>query len=358
MRTLFGRLAAKGSGIFAGRLQRQCMSVSTSEWPLWGYGGFTARWLIVLVLMWFAYRQKKLTGWIFASLIAGIALGIDAPDVALELKVVTKVFLKLVKSIIAPLLFATLTVGIAGHGQVSSVGRMGAKALFYFEVVTTFALAIGLLAINFTKVGVGIPLLQSTEELSLAKPSGWQDVILHIFPENIAQAVAEGQVLQVVVFSILFGVGLAQVQGHHKQTMLAALDALAEVMFKFTGLVMYVAPLAVGASMAYTVAKVGLSILTNLAGLLMTLYGALAVFILFVLVPIGLLVKLPFRRFVAAIAEPVALAFATTSSEAALPKAMKAMESLGVPRRVVAFVMPTGYSFNLDGTIANMSKLV
>jgi proton glutamate symport protein len=275
---------------------------------------------------------------------------LDAPQVALELKVVTKVFLKLVKSIIAPLLFATLAVGIAGHGHVSSVGRMGAQALVYFEIVTTFALLIGLVAINITQVGVGIPAMKATEELQAAHAGTWQDIVLHIFPDNIAQAVAEGQVLQVVVFSVLFGVGLAQLQGHHKQTMLSALDALAEVMFKYTGLVMYLAPFAVGASIAYTVAKVGLGILANLAGLLLTLYGALFAFILLILVPIGLLTGLPFKRFWQAIAEPVALAFATTSSEAALPKAMRAMESLGVPRRVVAFVMPTGYSFNLDGT--------
>jgi proton glutamate symport protein len=297
-----------------------------------------------------AYKRKGITAWMFFALLAGIVVGMDAPAFALELKVVSQVFLKLVKSIIAPLLFATLAVGIAGHGNVKSVGRMGGKALLYFEVVTTFALAIGLLAINISKVGVGIPAITATEKLELAKPATWQEIILHIFPESIAKSVAEGQVLQVVLFSVLFGIGLAQLEGRHKQTMLSALDALAEVMFKYTGLVMYLAPLAVGASIAYTVAKVGLGILGNLAGLLLTLYGALFVFILFILVPIGLLTGLPFKRFWAAISEPVALAFATTSSEAALPKAMRAMEGLGVPRRVVAFVMPTGYSFNLDGT--------
>jgi len=314
---------------------------------IWGFG---LRWLGVGLAFWLAARSKRLTGFMFAALVGGIALGVDAPALSLELKVVTKVFLKLVKSIIAPLLFATLAMGIAGHGQASSVGRMGAKALFYFEVVTTFALAIGLLAINLTKVGVGIPALKSTETIQVAQPGTWQDVVLHIFPDNIAQAVAEGQVLQVVVFAVLFGVGLMQVPEKPKQTMLAALNSLAEVMFKYTGLVMYLAPFAVGASIAYTVAKVGLDILQNLGGLLLTLYAALAVFIGVVLVPIGLLTKLPFVKFWKAISEPVALAFATTSSEAALPKAMRAMERLGVPRHIVAFVMPTGYSFNLDGT--------
>jgi len=312
--------------------------------------GFAGRLAAVAGAAFIAYRKGSLTGWIFFSLVAGIVLGIDAPAVALELKVVSSVFLKLIKSIIAPLLLATLAVGIAGHGNAASVGRMGGKALLYFEIVTTFALVIGLLAINLTRVGVGIPAIGSTEALAVAKSSTWQEIVLHIFPENIAQAIAEGQVLQVVVFAVLFGIGLAQVKGHHKETMIGFLDSLAEVMFKYTGLVMYLAQAAVGASIAYTVAKVGLGILGNLFGLLLTLYGALIVFILVVLVPIGLLTGLPFRRFWQAIAEPVTLAFATTSSEAALPKAMRAMESLGVPRRVVAFVMPTGYSFNLDGT--------
>ena len=315
-----------------------------------GLPGLIGRILAVGAVGFWAYKKQGLTAWIFFALVAGIVIGLDAPALAVELQVISKVFLKLIKSIIAPLLFATLAVGIAGHGNMASVGRMGGKSLIYFEVVTTFALIIGLLAINLTQVGVGIPLIKSTEALAAAKQGSWQDIVLHIFPENIAAAVAEGQVLQVVVFSVLFGIGLAQLQGKAKQTMLSALDALAEVMFKYTGLVMYLAPLAVGASMAYTVAKVGIGILGNLLGLLLTLYGALIVFILVVLVPIGLITRLPFVRFWRAIAEPVALAFATTSSEAALPKAMRAMESLGVPRRIVAFVMPTGYSFNLDGT--------
>ena len=324
------------------------MIVSTAL--LGGVPGLAARIVAVGAAAFFAYRKKGLTAWIFFALVAGIVLGIDAPEVALNLQVISKVFLKLIKSIIAPLLFATLAMGIAGHGSIAAVGRMGGKALIYFEIVTTFALVIGLAAINLTKVGVGIPMIESTEALAATKPQTWQEIVLHIFPENIAKSVAEGDVLQVVVFAVLFGIGLAQVQGKARQNMLGALESLAEVMFKYTGLVMYLAPFAVGASIAYTVAKVGVGILANLAGLLLTLYGALIVFILVVLVPIGLLTGVPFRRFWNAIAEPVTLAFATTSSEAALPKAMRAMEGLGVPRHVVSFVMPTGYSFNLDGT--------
>jgi proton glutamate symport protein len=182
------------------------------------------------------------------------------------------------------------------------------------------------------------------------KPQSWEEIILHIFPENIAKATAEGQILQVVVFSILFGIGLSLIQGKAKTTMLSALEALSEVMFKFTQVVMYFAPVAVGAAIAYTVAHMGLGILVNLFSLLLTLYGALIFFVLVVLLPVALATKLPIRRFISEISEPVALAFATTSSEAALPKAMRAMERLGVPRNVVAFVMPAGYSFNLDGT--------
>ena len=285
-------------------------------------------------------------------MVVGVFIGYDFPVVGIQMKVVSKIFLRLIKSIIAPLLFATLVTGIAAHGNAKQVGRLGLKALIYFEVVTTLALFIGLLAINITKVGVGIQLPPTPPEagVELVKPQSWEEIILHIFPENIAKATAEGQILQVVVFSILFGIGLSLVQGKAKTTMLSALEALSEVMFKFTQVVMYFAPVAVGAAIAYTVAHMGLGILVNLFSLLLTLYGALAFFVVVVLLPIALVSKLPIRRFISEISEPVALAFATTSSEAALPKAMRAMERLGVPRNVVAFVMPAGYSFNLDGT--------
>jgi len=315
------------------------------------------RFVGVAAAFYYSYKKQSLTTWIFVSMVVGVFIGYDFPAIGIELKVISKIFLRLIKSIIAPLLFATLATGIAAHGNAKQVGRLGLKALIYFEVVTTLALFIGLLAINITKVGVGIklPPVAADSSVDLVKPQSWEEIILHIFPENIAKATAEGQILQVVVFSILFGIGLSLVQGKAKTTMLSALEGLSEVMFKFTQVVMYFAPVAVGAAIAYTVAHMGLGILVNLFSLLLTLYGALIFFVLVVLLPVALITKLPIRRFIAEISEPVALAFATTSSEAALPKAMKAMERLGVPRNVVAFVMPAGYSFNLDGTTLYLS---
>lgn len=304
----------------------------------------------------YAVYKRNLTTWILISMIVGALVGHEFPAFAIHLKVVSKVFLKLIKTIIGPLLFGTLVYGIAGHADLKQIGRMGWKSLVYFEVVTTLALFIGLAAINLTKAGVGINLpAASGETLPTVASQTWEDIILHIFPENIAKAVAEGQVLQIVVFSILFGIGVAMVPQPHRQRMLGFTESLAEVMFKFTGIIMYFAPIAVGAAIAYTVSHMGLGVLVNLLKLLLTLYGALTVFILFVLLPIAMLVKLPIKRFVKEIADPVSLAFATTSSEAALPKAMSAMERLGVPRKIVSFVMPTGYSFNLDGTTLYLS---
>jgi proton glutamate symport protein len=317
-----------------------------------------ARWLALAALAGAAAPRRSLTLWIVVSMLIGIELGYDAPAVALNLKVLSDAFLRLVKTIIAPLVFATLVVGIAGHADLKQVGRMGLKALIYFEVVTTFALFIGLAAINFTKAGVGIKhtaIAEKADALAVAAPQSVADIILHIFPENIAKSVAEGQVLQVVVFAILFAIGLALTPEKPRRLMLDMCESLSEVMFKFTNVVMYFAPLGVGGAMAYTVAKLGFGPLLNAFQLLLTLYGALIGFILLVLLPVALLMRIPLRRFVAAVAEPMSIAFATTSSEAALPRAMEAMESIGVPRRIVAFVMPTGYSFNLDGTTLYLS---
>jgi len=319
----------------------------------------TARWLALAALGMALAPRRSLTLWIVLSMLVGIELGYDAPGVAVPLKVLSDAFLRLVKTIIAPLVFATLVVGIAGHANLKQVGRMGIKALVYFEVVTTFALFIGLAAINLTKAGVGVakvlPAAGETEALQPATHQTAADIILHIFPENIAKSVAEGQVLQVVIFAIIFAIGLALSPEPARGRMLRFCESLSEVMFKFTNVVMYFAPLGVGGALAYTVGKMGLAPLKNAAYLLFTLYGALVAFILLVLLPVLLLARLPLRRFVAAVAEPVSIAFATTSSEAALPRAMEAMEGIGVPRRIVAFVMPTGYSFNLDGTTLYLS---
>ena len=315
-----------------------------------------ARWLALALTAAAVAPRRSLTLWIVFSMLVGIELGHDAPGVAVHLKVLSDAFLRLVKTIIAPLVFATLVVGIAGHANLKQVGRMGLKALVYFEIVTTFALFIGLAAINLTKAGVGISQAGVKEEaLAAAPPQTAADIILHIFPENIAKSVAEGQVLQVVIFAILFAIGLAMTPERPRRVMLEFCESLSEVMFKFTNVVMYFAPLGVGGALAYTVGKMGFAPLLNALQLLLTLYGALIAFVLLVLLPVALLARLPLRRFIAAVAEPVSIAFATTSSEAALPRAMEAMESIGVPRRIVAFVMPTGYSFNLDGTTLYLS---
>ena len=315
------------------------------------------RWISIAGFSYLAWKRKSLTTWILFSMVIGAEFGHDFPVVASEFKIVSKIFLKLIKTIIAPLIFGTLVVGIAGHANLKQVGRMGWKSLLYFEVATTIALLIGLLAINISKAGMGITLPPHTDASSLGvpPPSGWEEIILHIFPENIAKSIADGQVLQIVVFSILFALGLAFVKEPHKQTMLKFCESLTEVMFKFTGIVMYFAPFAVGAAIAYTVGHMGIGILANLFKLLATLYVALTVFILLVFLPVALIIKLPIKRFIKAVLEPATIAFSTTSSEAALPKALENMEKFGVPRKIVAFVLPAGYSFNLDGSTLYLS---
>ncbi|MDQ3292079.1 MAG: cation:dicarboxylase symporter family transporter [Bacteroidota bacterium] len=316
----------------------------------------TARWITIALVLYFAYLKRSLTTWILASMLVGAEIGYDFPTFAQNLNVLSKVFLKLVKTIIAPLLFGTLVVGIAGHSNLKQVGSMGVKALIYFEIVTTLALFIGLAAINISKAGEGIQLKASaTDEIKKPEPQTVSDIILHIFPENIAKSVAEGQVLQIVVFSILFGIALAMLSETKRRPMLEFAESLSETMFKFTNIIMYFAPIAVGAAIAYTVGHMGFGILVNLFKLLATLYVSLIAFILLVLLPVAYFFRIPIKKFALAIAEPVSIAFATTSSEAALPRAMEAMESIGVPRKIIAFVMPMGYSFNLDGTTLYLS---
>ena len=307
----------------------------------------------VLLLAAFALHRRSLTPWIFVAMVAGAELGFDAPALAISLRVFSDIFLRLIKAIVAPLIFATLVTGIAGHGDLKSVGRIGIKSLIYFEVVTTLALFIGLAAINLSQAGAGLHLAASTADtqvLAAPPPTHWQDFLLHVFPENIAKSVAEGQILQVAVFAVFFGIALACLDEQKRTPILHLFEGLSEVMFKFTNVVMYFAPIGVGAAMAFTVGQMGLGVLVNLGKLLLTLYGALVGFGLLVLLPAALLFRVPVRRFLAAVAEPATIAFATSTSEAALPRAMEAMEALGVPRRIVAFVIPAGYSFNLDGS--------
>jgi len=308
------------------------------------------RWLVLLTLVAYAGFRRSLTAWIFVAMLVGAEIGHDLPSVATHLRVLAMIFLRLIKTIIAPLLFATLVVGIAGHSNLRQVGRLGLRSIIYFEVVTTAALAIGLAAINVAKPGVGValPSLTASETGSIAKLSA-EETILHAFPENIAKAVADNAVLQVVVFSLIFAIALALIGEDKRRPMLAFCESLAATMFKFTNIVMLFAPIGVGAAVAYTVANSGVAILGSLVRLLATYYAALFIFILGVLLPIARLFGVPVRGFSRAVAEPVTIAFATTSSEAALPRAMEAMEGFGVPRQIVAFVIPTGYSFNMDG---------
>jgi len=314
------------------------------------------RWLVLLTLVAYALFRRTLTAWIFVAMLLGAEIGHDLPAVATNLRVLAMIFLRLIKTIIAPLLFSTLVVGIAGHSNLRQVGRLGFRSIIYFEVVTTIAIFLGLGAINLTKAGVGVqlPASAATEIAPPAKLTA-EETILHVFPENIAKSIADNAVLQVVIFSLIFAVALAMVGEPKRSVMLSFCESLSETMFKFTNIVMYFAPVGVGAAVAYTVAHTGLGVVGSLLKLVLTLYAALAVFIFGVLLPIALAFGVPVRRFVRAAIEPVTIAFATSSSEAALPSAMEAMESIGVPRQIVAFVIPTGYSFNLDGSSLYLS---
>jgi proton glutamate symport protein len=289
-------------------------------------------------------------------MIIGVEIGLNFPEFAQNLIVLSRIFLRLIKTIIAPILFATLVVGIAGHSNLKQVGRMGWKSILYFELVTTLALVIGIFAINITKAGEGIVLPEGfKQDLPETKPQTWDEVVLHIFPENFIKSIYHGDVLPIVVFSIIFGISLALLSEQKKKPVLEFTESLAEIMFKFTNIIMHFAPFGVGAAIAVTVGHLGIDILTSLLKLLFTLYGALLVFLFGVLFPVALLVGVPIRKFIKAISEPVSIAFATTSSESALPKALENMEKLGVPRKIVSFVLPTGYTCNLDGSTLYLS---
>jgi proton glutamate symport protein len=311
----------------------------------------------ILAFCGYALLRRKLTPWIFAGMLIGMELGYDLGPAADNFQVLSSIFLKLVKTIVAPLIFSTLVVGIAGHPNLKQVGRMGIKALLYFEVVTTIALFIGLGAINLSHAGAGVtpPANTATAAAVAAPPQKWTDMVLHIFPENIAKSVSEGQMLQIVVFSVIFGIALVLTKEDKRRPMLAFCESLAEVMFKFTNIVMLFAPIGVAGAMAHTVGTMGLGVMANLFKLVLTLYAALVVFVLVVLVPVALLARLSLKKFARAVAEPFSIAFATASSEAALPRALENMEAFGVPKQIVGFVLPTGYSFNMDGSTLYVS---
>ncbi|HKC39731.1 MAG TPA: cation:dicarboxylase symporter family transporter [Gemmatimonadales bacterium] len=309
--------------------------------------------------MWTLLRRLTLTQWIVVAMVAGVAIGVWFPAFGVSLLPISTAFIRIIKAIIVPLIFGTLVVGIAGHGDdMKRVGRLALKSIIYFEVITTLALFLGLLTVNVMKPGVGAALAAPAAGATplASEPVTFASVLEHIVPQSFFDAAARNEMLQIVLWSVLFAIGLTQVRGRPKETMLGFCEAVAEVMFKFTGIVMKFAPFAVAAALAVTVGKPGgLRNLQSLALVVITLYVALVVFGLFVLYPVARIARVPIGAFTAAVKEPALIAFSTASSEAALPKAMERMEAFGVPRRIVAFVMPTGYSFNLDGSTLYLS---
>jgi proton glutamate symport protein len=315
-----------------------------------------SRWAFIGGLTIYAWFRKSLTAWILMTMVLGVLIGYEFPSFSQSLVFLRQIFLNLVKVIVAPLLFSTLVVGIAGHSNLKQVGRMGWKSLLYFEIVTTIALIIGLVAINISQAGVGIIQPEVLEKLPETKALTWNEHIVDVFPSNFIKAILDGKVLQIVVFSVIFAIGLAMLKEDKKRPMIRACESLSETMFKFTNIIMYFAPIGIGAAMAVTVGHLGIGVLENLLKLVITLYVALIVFLLCVLLPIALwIAKVPLKKFIQAIREPVSIAFATTSSDSALPKALENMEKFGVPRKIVSFVIPTGYTFNLDGTTLYLS---
>jgi proton glutamate symport protein len=300
-------------------------------------------------------KKISLSAWIFIGMVAGIALGALYPDVARQLAPISNVFLRLIRSIIAPLLFGTLVYGIAGGGDLKQMGRIGVKAIVYFELVTTIALFLGLAAVNLFRPGDGMKLAATAAESALPPVRNTLSTVLeHVFPASVIDAMARGDVLQIVVFSFLFGAACAAI-GAKAKPVVTFCESLAEVMFRYTRYVMYLAPLGVGAAIANTVGSKGLGVLFGLGKLILLMYASLIVFVVVVLGTVMKVARIPLRRFFMAAREPFLIAFSTASSEAALPLALENMERFGVPKHIVAFVLPTGYSFNLDGTTLYLS---
>src|SRR5881397_881647 len=299
------------------------------------------------------WYRPSLTTQIMIGLVVGGAIGWLRPDWGNAVYFLRDIFINLIKSIIAPLVFSTIVVGIAGAGALRKVGRMGIKALIYFEIVTTAALFIGLAVVNLTQPGVGVTLevtnTSAIQSIGQSHPKTFVETIVHVFPSSVIESMVRGDVLQIVAFSVLLALAVSAV-GEKGKPIIRAMDSLSQIMFKFTNYVMMFAPIGVGAAMAHTIGTQGPGVLMNLGKLILSLYLALIIFVVLVFGIVAFIVRLPIRQFFRAVREPAALAFATTSSESALPKAMQAMERFGVPRHIVGFVMPTGYSFNLDGS--------
>jgi proton glutamate symport protein len=301
-------------------------------------------------------KRISLTAWIFIGMAAGILIGVLAPSVGLNLQPVSNIFLRLIKSIIAPLIFGILVHGIAGTGSIKTMGRIGLKAIIYFEVVTTFALFIGLGAVNLVQPGAGMRIGRSAAELNGVQqaPPSFMTILEHTFPASIIDAMARGEVLQIVVFAFLFGAACAAI-GAKAKPVVQFCESLSEVMFVYTKYIMYLAPFGVGAAMAFTVAKQGFSVLLGLGKLILAMYAAQVLFIVLILGAVMVITRIPIRRFWELVKEPFLISFSTASSEAALPSALENMERFGVPKHIVAFVIPTGYSFNLAGTTLYLS---
>jgi proton glutamate symport protein len=298
-----------------------------------------------------AIFRRSLSFWIFLGLLMGLEIGLDRPQFAEHLRIFSDIFLRLIKVIVAPLIIGTLITGIAGHGDLKRVGRIGWKSLVYFEIVTTLAIFLGVASINLTRAGEGLMVPAVAGEQTALAPVAlqWQDFVLHIFPENIVKSIGDNQILQIVVFAVLFAIALTRVPEKSRQPILSLAESLTQTMFRFTNIVIYLAPLGVAGAMAYTVGHMGMKVLLPLLNLIFTVYAAYAALIILVLIPVILIARVPLVRFIKYVAEPATIAFATSTSEAALPCAMESMELLGVPRQIVAFVIPAGYSFNMDG---------
>jgi len=300
-------------------------------------------------------KRLSLTSWIFIGMAAGVVLGIAAPHFASRLSPLSNIFLRLIRSIIAPLLFATLVYGIAGSGELKHMGRIGLKSIAYFEIVTTLALFLGLGAVNLLRPGNGVPIQGSAAEAAVpASATSFSGFLDHVFPTSIIDSMARNDVLQLVVFAFLFGIACAAA-GPKADPVVKLCGAVAEVMFRYTRYVMYLAPLGVGAAIAVTIGSKGIGVLFGLGKLVIATYAAAFLCIIFILAPALPLFRIPVRTFYRAVREPFLIAFSTASSEAALPLALENMEAFGVPKHIVGFVIPAGYSFNLVGTTLYLS---
>jgi len=321
--------------------------------------GISARILGLLILLFVTAQKRTLTAWTFFAILAGAELGADAPAIAVHLHVLAEIFLRLVRVIVAPLILGTLTTGIAAHGQLRSLGRVAVKTLLYFEIITTLALLLGVVAIDISRAGEGVvvPTAVAAQQLQSTVPqhTGFESFLLSVFPENLVTAIAESQILQVAVFSILFGIALALLTEEKRAPLLSVLESLTAAMFQLTRIIMYMAPLAAGAALSYTVGSMGIATLLPLAKLVATFYAAALALVVLVFIPVMLMMRISVRGFFKAVSEPAAIGFATSTSQSALPLAMERMEEFGVPRWVVSFVIPSGYSFNMDGASLYLS---